>query len=165
MMRKALVIAGVIVIATGLGFSATYSKSRKANEERAVALGIPYTTFNWQTAHAQQRGCDACHGDHLAADVSKLITRREKLHGLFTTSYGIPMRVEDCLPCHGGSFAGPIHSRHLFSPAFKKLDGNCMSCHAMVKGRFVLYDDETRYDVVNGVRYAPTPTFKKSSKP
>ncbi len=170
MMRKALLALGAIIaIVIGAGFGVTYSNStsREADEARAVALGIPYTDFNWNTAHAQMRGCNACHSDHLAADLSSnLVTAREKpeLHGIFANTYG-PLRVEDCLPCHGNSFADPIHSRHLFEPSFVKMGGNCQSCHAVVNGRFVLYDDETRYDVVNGVRYDATPAFTPSSKP
>ena len=88
------------------------------DEARAFALGVPYTNFNWKTAHAQERGCNACHADHLAEDTNRLVVGRDKpeLHGIFVTSYGVPMRVEDCLICHNTrtslSFAGSIHSLH-----------------------------------------------------
>jgi hypothetical protein len=33
----------------------------------------------------------------------------------------------------------------------------------MVNGKTVLYDDQSRYDVVNGVKYNPTPPFTPQS--
>ena len=162
MIRNALLtVAASIVICAG--FLPTFAMSQQTNEVRAVALGFPNTNFNWKTAHAQERGCNACHADNLATDVSHLVVPRAKpeLHGIFVTSYGIPMRVEDCLICHGNSFAGSIHSLHLHAASFTKIGGNCDSCHAMIKGKFVLYDDESRYDVLNGVKPNPTPPFSQ----
>jgi hypothetical protein len=100
----------------------------------------------------------------LAGDVSRLVVPRPapapELHGIFKTSYGIPMRVEDCLICHGNAFAGDIHSLHLHSAAFSALQGSCDSCHGMANGKIVLYDDETRYAILNGVnKSSPTPPF------
>jgi hypothetical protein len=163
MIRNALLAVAAIVV-IGVGFLLpTFAVSQQTNEARAVALGFPYTNFNWKTAHAQDRGCNACHPDHLAADVSRLVVARAKpeLHGIFVTSYDIPMRVEDCLICHGKSFAGSIHSLHLHAVPFTKMGGNCDSCHTMLNGKFVLYDDESRYDVLNGVKYNPTPPFSR----
>ena len=169
MTRKALLVntllaVGAIVIVAG-GFFATFAMWRHLDEARAVALGIPYTEFNWKTAHAQERGCVACHADHLAADVNRLVVARKKpvQHGIFVTSYDIPMRVEDCFICHGKSFAASMHSRHLHAAAFTNMGGNCDSCHTMVNGKMVLYDDQSRYDVINGVSFKPTPAFTSQS--
>ncbi|MDE2228605.1 MAG: hypothetical protein KGL11_06145 [Alphaproteobacteria bacterium] len=164
MTRAAILALAALVVIVG-GFGATFYAWHQRNDARAFALGIPYTNYNWNTAHAQDRGCNACHGDHLAADVNRLVVARPKpeLHGIFATSYGIPMRVEDCLICHGAKtslpFAESIHSLHLHSTAFANMSGNCNSCHATVNGQWVLYDDETRYTVLNGVDGAPTPAF------
>lgn len=165
MMRNALLaLAAIIVI--GAGFLVTFAMWRNMDEARAFALGVPYTSFNWKTVHAQERGCNACHADHLAQDVNRLTVGRAKpeLHGIFVTSYDIPMRVEDCLICHGKSFAGSIHSLHLHAASFTNMGGNCDSCHATtLDGKFVLYTDETRYDILNGVKYNRTPAFAQSS--
>ena len=165
MIRNAVLALGAIIV-IGAGFVATFAMWRHMDEARAFALGVPYTNFNWKTAHAQERGCNACHADHLAADTNRLTVGRDKpeLHGIFATSYGIGMRVEDCLICHntrtGASFAGSIHSLHMHSAAFTNMGGNCDSCHATtLQGKFVLYSDETRYDILNGVKYNPTPAF------
>lgn len=158
-----LAAVGVVSISIAISAAASDKKSN-TEQDQAAAQGVPYTAFNLNIAHGLQRGCNACHGDHLAADVSSLPVPRGKpeLHGIFTTSYGIPMRVEDCLPCHGNSFAGNIHSLHLHSSSFTALGGACDSCHAMEDGKFVLYDDENRYKVLNGVnRSVPTPPFSK----
>jgi hypothetical protein len=88
---------------------------------------------------------------------------KPELHGIFATSYDIPMRVEDCGICHGVSFAGNIHSRHLHAASFTNMGGNCDSCHAMINGKIVLYNDESRYDVLNGVKFNPTPAFLQST--
>ena len=165
MIRNALLALGAVVIVAA-GFLITFTMWRNMDEARARALGVPYTNFNLKTAHALDRGCSACHADHLAADVNRLVVGRDKpeLHGIFVTSYDIPMRVEDCLICHGKSFAGSIHSLHLHAAAFSSMGGNCDSCHTTtLKGQFVLYDDETRYGVLNGVKYIPTPAFTQSS--
>jgi len=167
-MRTALLILGSVVV-IGVAFGLVFVLWHQQDAARAVALGIPHTDFNWQTAHGQDRGCVACHGTHLAADVSQLLVARPKpvLHGIFATSYDIPMRVEDCLLCHGAKstlpFAESIHSLHLQSLAFVNMGGNCESCHATVKGKFELYDDESRYDVLNGVDKSPTPAFSAAT--
>lgn len=164
MIRNALLtLTAVIVI--GAGFFATFAAWHYMDAERAFALGVPYTNFNWDTAHAQDRGCNACHADHLAADVSRLVVPRSvpELHGIFVTSYDIPMRVEDCGICHGKSFAGNMHARHLHAASFINMGGNCNYCHATIDGKFVLYDDESRYDVLNGIKTIPTPTFSRPS--
>ena len=167
-MRTALVILGSVIV-IGVAFGIVFALWHQQDDARAVALGIPYTDYNWHTAHGEDRGCAACHGTHLAADVSRLVVARPKpvLHGIFATSYNIPMRVEDCLLCHGAKttlpFAESVHSLHLHSAAFVNMGGNCESCHAMVKGKFELYDDEKRYDVLNGVEKAPTPAFSAAA--
>ncbi len=164
-MRGAVAVALAAVILIGAGFAATFFAWHQQDEARAFALGIPYTNYNWHAVHAQDRGCNACHGDHLAADVSRVVVARPQpeLHGNFTTSYDIPMRVEDCLLCHGPKsdlpFAESIHSLHLHSAAFANMSGNCNSCHATADGKLVLYDDESRYDALNGVQAAETPVF------
>jgi hypothetical protein len=160
MKRYALLALGAITV-IGAGYVAAAPDSRSKDEARAVEVGVPYTEFNWKTLSAHKRGCNACHGDQLAATVSRLVVGRAwpKRHGIFATSYGIPMRVEDCLICHGKSFAGTIHSRHMHDAGFTAMGGNCDSCHTMIKGRFVLYTDETRYEIINGIRYDPTPPF------
>ncbi len=164
MMRNGLLVLGAIVIVAGC-FLAAYGAWSHVNHARAVALGFADTDFNWTTAHAQDRGCNACHGDHLAADVSRLVVPRAvpELHGIFATSYNIPMRVEDCMICHDGEFAGNMHSLHLHSASFTNMGGNCDSCHATVNGKFVLYNDESRYSILNGVRTIPTPPFSQTS--
>ncbi len=68
---------------------------------------------------------------------------KPKLHGIFATSYDIPMRVEDCLICHNTrttlAFAGSIHSLHLHSAGFNNMGGSCDSCHATtLHGKLVL---------------------------
>ena len=169
MMRNAL-LALVAIIVIGAGFLVTFAMWRNMDEARAFALGVPYTNFNWKTAHAQERGCDACHADHLAADTNRLVVGRDKpeRHGIFATSYDIPMRVEDCLICHNMhtslAFAGSIHALHMHSASFTNMGGNCDSCHAtLLNGKFVLYSDETRYEILNGIKYNPTPAFSQPS--
>ena len=71
MMRNALVALAAIVV-IGAGFVALL-RMGAMDQARAFALGVPYTNFNWKTAHAQERGCNACHADHLAADTNRLI--------------------------------------------------------------------------------------------
>jgi hypothetical protein len=167
-MRAAFVLLGSIV-AIGIAFGVVFALWHQQDEARAVALGVPYTAFNWHTAHGQDRGCEACHGAHLAADVSRLVVARPKpmLHGNFATTADIPMRVDDCLLCHGATttlpFAESIHSLHLQSASFVNMGGNCESCHAIKGGQFVLYDDETRYQVLNGIQTSPTPAFSPAS--
>jgi hypothetical protein len=158
-----LAAIGIGTIALAMAFAAP-SSGPKSDEAVAAALGVPYTDFNLKTAHGLQRGCNACHGDHLAEDVGTLVVPRPapapELHGIFKTSYGIPMRVEDCLICHGNAFAGDMHSLHLHSAAFASLQGTCDSCHGMQNGKTILYDDETRYSILNGVnKSSPTPPF------
>ena len=69
-------------------------------------------------------------------DTNRLVVGRAKpeLHGIFVTSYDIPMRVEDCLICHNTrtslAFAGSIHSLHMHSASFTNMGGSCDSCHA-----------------------------------
>jgi len=157
--------AGIVVLIS-IGLAAAFADPKhetQTDQDRAFSLGVPYTDFNMKTAHGLERGCNACHGDHLADDVGKLLVPRAppapELHGIFKTSYGIPMRVEDCLICHGNAFAGDIHSLHLHSAAFSALRGSCDSCHGMANGKAVLYDDETRYTILNGVNRSPTPPF------
>jgi len=169
MIRNALLALAAIVV-IGAGFVAAFAAWHAMDESRAAALGFPYTNFNWNTAHAQQRGCNACHADHLAADVNRLVVGRDKpeLHGIFATSYDIPMRVEDCLICHNKrtalAFAGSIHSLHLHAASFTNMGGNCDSCHGTtLDGKFVLYDDESRYQILNGVKYNRTPPFSQTS--
>lgn len=177
MIRYALVALGAIVV-LGVGFiisSATGqdAKQVRTNQARAFALGVPYTSFNWKTVHAQDRGCNACH-DHLTEDVNRLTAGQEKpqpaLHSILATGYGIPMRMEDCELCHArlknccGAkyFADSVHSLHMNEVSFVRMGGNCNSCHATTRdGKFVLYTDETRYDIVNGVKNSPTPAFTR----
>lgn len=167
MMRKLFLVGGLIAIAGICGAPAFAAPPNSPDQARAEALGVPYTPYNWQVAHVQDRGCNACHGGNLAAIVSQVHVPRSKMpiHGKFATSYNIPMRVEDCLPCHANNkrlaFADAIHSIHLFSAPFTTMHGNCASCHAVVKGRFLLYDDETRYDIMSGIQHSPTPAFTK----
>jgi hypothetical protein len=167
--RNALLAVSAVVV-IGVGFLATFTAWRQMDRARAFALGIPYTNFNIKTAHAQERGCNACHADHLAADVNRLVIGRDKpeLHGIFATSYDIPMRVEDCLICHNTrtnlAFAGSIHALHMHSASFTNMGGNCDSCHGtLLNGKHVLYSDETRYHMLNGVKYNPTPAFSPLS--
>ncbi|MCF8476163.1 MAG: hypothetical protein K9G60_03980 [Pseudolabrys sp.] len=164
MMRNALLALGAIVVVAA-GFIATFAMWKNLDEARALAIGIPYTEFNFKTAHAQERGCNACHADHLDKDVSRLVVARVKpsQHGIFKRGYDVPMRVEDCFICHGKSFAASMHSRHLHVASFTNMGGNCDSCHTMVSGKIVLYNDQSRYDVVNGVNYTPTPAFAAQS--
>lgn len=164
MMRNALLALGAIVIVAA-GFVITFTMWKNLDEARALVIGIPYTEFNWKTAHAQERGCNACHADHLDKDVSRLVVARTKptQHGIFKRGYDVPMRVEDCSICHGKSFAASMHSRHLHTAAFTNMGGNCDSCHTMVNGKMVLYNDQSRYDVINGVKYNPTPPFSGQS--
>ncbi len=168
MRRSALLGLATVGIAS-LGIALALAQPKQAaipDQDRAFELGVPYTTFNMRTAHGLERGCNACHDGHLDAVVSNLAVPRPapapELHGNFAISYGIPMRVEDCLICHGKAFAGDMHSVHLHSKAFVSLQGSCDSCHAMENGQFVLYDDESRYKVLNGVsRSSPTPPFSQ----
>ena len=162
MIRNTILALGAIVVVVA-GFFVTFAMWKHMDQARAAALGVPYTNFNWNTAHAQERGCNACHADHLAEDVNRLVVGRTKpeKHGIFVTGYDIPMRVEDCLICHGKSFAGSMHSRHLHAAAFTNMGGNCDSCHGTtLAGKFVLYDDNSRYGILNGISTAPTPEFK-----
>jgi hypothetical protein len=161
-MRAAL----LSILMIGCGACSAVAASPEQDQARAAAMAFPYTTYNWQVIHAQDRGCSACHADHLAADVSALAVRRLKPdhHGIFVVS--VPMRVEDCLPCHGpgGSkppFAPVIHALHLHSAAFTGMGGNCDTCHVITNGKFLLYDDETRYGIMNGVEQIPTPAFSR----
>jgi hypothetical protein len=169
MMRNALLaLTAIVVIAAG--FVMTFARWQHMDAARARALGIPVTEFNWKTAHAQERGCNACHADHLAEDVSRLTVARERVkqHGIFKSGNGVPMRVEDCLICHNMktslAFAGSIHSLHLNAAAFTNMGGNCYTCHAnLLNGKFVLYDDATRYRILNGIKYNPTPAFTQTT--
>jgi len=169
MIRNALLALGAIIV-IGAGFVISFTVWRHMDTARAIELGIPYTNFNFKTAHAQERGCNACHADHLAADTNRLVVGRDKpeLHGIFATSYNIPMRVEDCLICHNTktslAFAGSIHSLHLHSAGFANMGGNCDSCHGtLLNGKFVLYDDQSRYQILNGIQYNRTPAFSQPS--
>ena len=169
MMRNALLALAAIVV-IGAGFVATFFAWNAMDKRRAFALGVPYTNFNWKTAHAQERGCNACHADHLAADTNRLTVGRAKpeLHGIFKTSYDIPMRVEDCLICHNTKDVAGLRRQHPFpAHAFgllRQYGRSCDSCHAtLLNGKFVLYSDETRYDVLNGVKYNATPVFTQQS--
>lgn len=169
MIRNTLLALGALIV-VGAGFEITFTVWHHMDQSRATELGIPYTNFNFKTAHAQERGCNACHADHLAVDVNKLVVGRDKpeLHGIFATSYGIPMRVEDCLICHDNktslAFAGSIHSLHMHAAGFVNMGGNCDSCHGtLLNGKFVLYDDQSRYQILNGVNYSRTPVFSQSS--
>jgi hypothetical protein len=169
MIRNALLALGAIIV-IGAGFVISFTVWRHMDQTLAAELGIPYTTFNFKTAHAQERGCNACHADHLAEDTNRLVVGRDKpeLHGIFATSYNIPMRVEDCLICHNTktslAFAGSIHSLHLHSAGFANMSGNCDSCHGtLLNGKFVLYDDQSRYQILNGINYNRTPAFSQPS--
>ncbi len=164
MIRNAsLALASIVLV--GAAFLGAFLMWNHQTAGRAAALGVPYTEFNIRTAHGLERGCNACHGGQLAAAVNRLAVPRERpaRHGIFETSYGIPMRVEDCLICHGKAFAVDIHSLHLHAAAFVNMGGNCDSCHATIDGQFVLYDDEARYNVLNGVKTLPTPEFAQPS--
>jgi hypothetical protein len=169
MIRNALLALAAIVI-IGAGFVITFFMWHQADRAKAFALGVPYTEFNMKTAHALERGCNACHGDHLADAVNRLLVGREtpERHGIFAASYGIPMRVEDCLPCHNTkttlAFAGSIHSLHLHSAGFANMGGSCDSCHGTtLRGQHVLWDDSNRYNIMNGVKYNRTPEFTKTT--
>jgi hypothetical protein len=150
-------------------FLATAVSQDKADEDRAFALGVPYTSYNWKMAHANQRGCNACHADQLAETVSNMTVRRAKppLHGIFVIGQGIAFRVEDCQICHtkedevstAPEYADTIHSVHLFSSGFTGMGGSCESCHVS-SSDFKLYDDNTRYNLLNGITLIPTPEFK-----
>jgi len=164
----ALALAAIVII--GAGFVVTFAMWHQVDRAKAFSMGIPHTDFNMKTAHAMDRGCNACHGDHLAEDVNRLLTARAKpkLHGIFRTSYSIPMRVEDCLICHNTktklAFAGSIHSLHLHSAGFANMGGNCDSCHGTtLRGKHVLWDDENRYNIMNGVKYNRTPEFNQTT--
>jgi hypothetical protein len=83
------------------------------------------------------------------------------LHGIFVTSYGIPN-------ARGGLSdlsRKLIRWQHPFAALARrlvtKIGGNCDSCQAMINGKSVLYDDEFRYDVLNGVKHNPTPPFSQ----
>jgi len=169
MIRNVLLALGAIAV-IGAGFVITFTMWHSADSAKAFALGVPLTEFNTKTAHALERGCNACHGEHLADAVNRLVVGRDtpKLHGIFAPSYGIPMRVEDCLTCHNIkvalAFAGSIHSLHLHSAGFSNMGGNCDSCHGTtLRGHHVLWDDESRYDILNGIKYNPTPEFTKTT--
>ncbi len=164
MIRKAVPVVIAAIVSVAAGALIASAQSNPDEESRAAELGVPYTNFNLKTAHGLERGCNACHAD-LAPVVGQLYVPRGKpeQHGIFATSYGIPMRVEDCLPCHGKAFGVDIHSVHLHSKSFVGMGGNCDSCHALIDGKFVLYTDETRYGVLNGVKTLPTPAFTEDS--
>jgi len=161
-----LTLLGALAVVAAVFFG-VYSLWHRGEAARAAAMGVPYTTFNVMTQHALDRGCEACHTDRLASDLNSLVVPRDHpiIHGEFVTSYGIAMRVEDCLPCHGERttlpFAEDIHALHLGSTAFANMGGSCESCHATVKGQLVLYDDETRYALMNGIVEIPTPVVSK----
>jgi hypothetical protein len=164
---SAFTLSAVVVVAAL--FWLAFSLWHQSDARKAYAMGFPDTLYNWHTIHAEGRGCNACHGSHLADDVNKTVVFRNapQLHGIFATSYAIPMRVEDCMPCHGGKstapFAEQIHAIHMQSAAFANMGGSCESCHATVNGNVVLFDDETRYDLLNGVEKSPTPQFTSAS--
>lgn len=169
-MIRNVVLALAAIVVVGAGFVITFAMWRQADSAKAFSLGVPFTEFNMKTAHALERGCNACHGDHLVDAVNRLLTGREhpKLHGIFRNGYGIAMRVEDCMPCHstktGLSFAGSIHSLHLQSAGFNNMGGSCDSCHGTtLRGKHVLWDDENRYNIMNDVKYNRTPEFSKTT--
>jgi hypothetical protein len=178
MIRRAIVaLSAIVVMGVGLFIvsSATGQSTTQsgANQARAFALGVPYTNFNWKTVHVQDRGCNACHEDHLVEDINRTTVGQEKpeLHGILATSYGIPMRLEDCQACHvklktgccgAKYFADSVHSLHMNALSFVRMGGSCNSCHATSRdGKFVLYNDQTRYDIINGVKNSPTPAFTR----
>ena len=119
--------------------------------------------------HAQNRGCNACHTDYLADATNSTPVRRAKpeLHGIFVVGYDIALRAEDCQICHTKKkgfpaipkYADSIHSMHLYSSGFSSMAGNCESCHVSASN-FELYDDNSRYDLLNGITSIPTPEFK-----
>jgi hypothetical protein len=169
-----LAVAAVVVLSAGFlitfaaGQQTQQQTQQQKDEARAIALGVPKTNFNLKTVYALERGCNACHGDYLAEVTANLTVRRShpELHGIFVAGNDIPMTVEDCMICHrkdkprNGIFAGTIHSRHLHSKSFSGMGGNCDSCHAIDKrGEWVLYDNQTRYDLMNGIKSIPTPEF------
>ncbi|HZD89571.1 MAG TPA: hypothetical protein VE224_05690 [Pseudolabrys sp.] len=169
-MIRNLVLALAAIVVIGAGFVITFAMWHKTDRAKAFAMGVPYTGFNMKTAHALERGCNACHGDHLAEAVNRFMTARAKpqLHGIFRAGYGIPMRVEDCMPCHnsktGAAFAGSIHAVHLHSAGFANMGGTCDSCHGTtLRGQHVLWDDQNRYNIMNGVTYDRTPAFTQST--
>ena len=169
MIRNALLaLAAVVVI--GAGFVITFMMWRHTDEARAFALGVPYTNFNWKTVNAQNRGCNACHADHLAADVNRLVVGRAKpeLHGIFATSYDIPMRVGRLpdLPQH--TDIARLRRQHSLPASARgrisNMGGNCNSCHGTtLNGKHVLFDDENRYYILNGVKTIQTPAFSQPS--
>jgi Outer membrane cytochrome MtrC/MtrF-like, domains II/IV len=175
--RLALAATLAATSIVGAGFLITFAtgqqtdletEQQQKDEARALALGFPKTSFNLKTVRAQQRGCNACHGDYLAEATSNLEVRRShpELHGIFVAGYDVAMTVEDCMICHrkdkprNGIFAGTIHSSHLHSKSFTNMGGNCDSCHAIdLKGEWVLYDNQSRYGLMNGIKSTPTPEF------
>jgi mono/diheme cytochrome c family protein len=166
----ALALAAIVII--GAGFVITFFMWNQADGAKAFSMGVPLTEFNMKTAHALERGCNACHGDKLEAAVNRLLTAREtpkpKLHGIFRAGYDVPMRVEDCMPCHNIkstlAFAGSIHSLHLHSAGFNNMGGTCDSCHGTtLRGKRMLWDDENRYQVLNGIKYNRTPEFSRTT--
>lgn len=169
MIRKALPILGAIIVVSA-GFFATLAMSQDQNDAaRALTLGVPYSTFNWKSVHVQDRGCNACHGNYLAETTNNTVVRRARppLHGIFVIGHDIPLRVEDCQICHTKKkgfptipkYANTIHSVHLYSSGFTSMRGSCESCHVSASN-FDLYDDNTRYDLLNGITLIPTPEFK-----
>jgi Cytochrome c7 and related cytochrome c len=169
MIRNVLLVSGAIVV-VGASFLVTFARSQdKTDEDRAFVLGVPYTSFNWKTVGAQHRGCNACHGNNLAETTNNTTVRRARpeLHGIFVVGHDIPLRVEDCQICHSKKkgfpaipkYANTIHSIHLNSSGFNSMRGNCESCHVSASN-FELYDDNTRYEILNGITSIATPEFK-----
>jgi hypothetical protein len=170
MVRNKLAALGAFVVLVS-NFIAGSAAGQEADKARAFALGIPYTSFNWKTVHAQDRGCNACHADHLVEDINRTTVGQEKpeLHGILAAGYGIPLRLEECQACHANLktgccgakfFADSVHSLHMNAMSFVRMGGNCNSCHAITRdGKFVLYNDQIRYDLINGIKKNPTPAF------
>lgn len=162
--RRTLATAvSAAVLAVGLAFPVAAADDKPHR--------FPPTEFNEKVVRAAKRGCNACHSD-LADSVKRLpqqLIYRDKGHPIIAGSYDIPLRVEDCLPCHAQEsflpFAPFIHAAHLGSKAFQAVSQGqgCLSCHVMGAPRrepIELYDDETAYELMNGIVKEPTPSFK-----
>ncbi|MDA8064115.1 MAG: hypothetical protein M0031_01235 [Thermaerobacter sp.] len=166
--QQVVYLAGGLILVAALFAGVFFLWHTQQTDRAALTLGVPPTTFNLQVVHAGERGCRSCHGNHLTQ-----VLRRLPKHGLLSGYPGhptfkmgrkIPLRVEDCLSCHAQgplAFANYIHAIHLDSPAFRDMGGSCDSCHVVQGGKFLLYDDETKYGLMNGIVTVPTPSFGK----
>lgn len=134
-------------------FRATVTTLEDGTEVQPVPNDV--RGYNMGIAHAEERGCTACHSLENAIEWCPI-----SHNGL--NSYGDdPLSVTTCLACHDGQqeplFNRPglklrdiIHTSHLNSDNFLDKNGSCMSCHYLDgEGDFVLWD-EAKYDVMQG---------------